>query len=282
MFGGDNIYSLGIPLPESAIEQLQQLILSIADYKREPSYGVTKKLREQINVKTEFHITIGVFDKRDVFKKNKDLFKRLISELKQHRNLYAQMKSSMHGTCGIEKIGHSGSNIQDSDVVWATVASQEIIRLREQILGFLDLAKMNQKHFIFDHPHVTLFLKQGKDDVHGIDKRTGIELNKIIDHDINFKYDTVFFYQESNVVGVFGPGSATGKAKKNSFKNLLNAELKKRAPKVVYDWEALRNHEEYKKDAKRIEEIMDGLGGDGLAKAGYDVGKIMGIIRPKK
>jgi hypothetical protein len=273
MFGEGN-YSLGIPLETTVVDRLQNLILAILE--KETSLGLTKEITKIIQVKGEFHVTLGVFHP-GIFQTNRGLFERIIAYLIAHKQEYNELKTNFFGKCKIYGIGYDETGITNSNVVWATIESAEIGAIRSRIHALLKSSEIPESNFAFTDPHVTLFIKTK--DQHGIPKLMKDPLTKYIkDTEINFQFGTVAFYNGPKVLASFGPKIA-GTPSISFSKLLKEAVGKKEVKGMQYNWGSLFRNPKYKVDAAKIKNLFLTEGNEGLIKAGYDANEISNLIQ---
>ena len=127
---GEDIYSLGIALPPKLSDKMYDIILSIAE--KEPSIMLDKKLTSRISVKPEFHITLGVLHPES-FQTNGKMFKHILEFMNTHPQVYSNLMNLFKGQCTIAGIGYDKNNIQDSQVVWVPIISEQIPIIRQKI-----------------------------------------------------------------------------------------------------------------------------------------------------
>jgi hypothetical protein len=268
-----DVWSLGIPVPERYCAGLQKLILKIAD----KEYGLDKDLLKKISVKPEFHITLGVFHS-GMFETNRGLFRHLLYFISTKRDKFNELKEMFKGDIEITGIGYDKSSINKSQVVWASATSSQIDSIREKIHNLLKFSGIDESHFKFTDPHITLFMEVGKGDLHEIRKLKKLPLNNYIAKNmINFNFDTVCIYSGPKIKFTFGDRAVIGKPSEK-FKTLLQAELVARKPKVQFNVGAL--FKAYSRDeALKIKNILLNEGPKGLAANGYKVADIMKIVR---
>lgn len=272
-----DVWSLGIPVPEEEGEKLNKLILGIAD--KEASLGIDKKLTSKIQPKPEFHITLGVFH-AGIFETTGSLFRHLFNYLKDNSAKVKELQDMFKGTITINGIGYDKHDIASSQVVWASVICPETHTIREKIHSLMRFAGVKDSHFRFTDPHITLFLKSGKGDLHEIPKPRKLPIHGFVpEHGINFGFEQVSLYKSSKIILTFGKYVWDGKPK-DKFKTLLQAEVKARKPKATYNWGAL--FKAYPRDeALVIKGIIIAEGPGGLVAKGYKPGEIMKLIRVK-
>ena len=268
-------WSLGIPIPKKNCDELNKLILNIAD----KEFSIDKDLMKKISPKAEFHITLGVFHS-GIFESNKGLFRHILYFISTHRKKFNEITELFKGDIEITGLGYDKSNVKSSQVVWATVTSSKIAIIREKIHNLLKFSGIDESHFKFTDPHITLFMEVGKGDLHGIPKRKKVGLDKYIGKNlINFNFKTVCIYSGPRIKFTFGNRGITGKPS-NKFKALLQAEIKARKPKASFNWGAL--FKAYPRDeAIKIKNLMQTKGPRGLVENGYKVADIMKIVRIK-
>ncbi len=291
-------YTIGIPLPPDAGNRLNELILAIAA--KEPGLGITKKLLQQFNIKNKFHITLGVLNKGDLAS-TRDLFKSIIQYLQENRESYAALKANFNGTGVITGIGFNGNTISDSEVVWASVASEEVFAIRAQIQNILvqmkhqmaqpEIAAISDDEFVkkvfsYTDPHITLFMKKG--DIHGIPKpmktaynefAKSLELLGFNSTPISFSFQTVFLYGlNSEVIAAFGGAPYTGEPG-IKFKEILNIILAKEKKPAPYNFAKLFQHPVYKAQAVAIKTALLKKGREGLIELGCDENTINDILQ---
>ncbi len=288
MFSSEQ-YTLGIPIKEDICNELQQLIFSIIE--KEPSIGIDKNTTQKIEVKGEFHITLGVFHP-SAFKSNKSMFKHIIHFLRQHKSVYSELKKVFKGNVLIKGIGFAHSNklvnnVKDADVTYAVAESSEVNTIRSKIHDLLRFSGIDEKHFIFTDPHITLFIKSGKKDVHGVNKPLRIPLNSFLNKNkLNFNFETVVFYGTNNkAIATFGPNVKSkpsikfGKILKTKIQEIKRNEVKS-GPQ--YNWGNLFKDLEFRGKANEIKNILmdSSKGPKELAKLmGRDMGKVMKLLK---
>ena len=273
-----DVWSLGIPVPEKYCDQLNKLILAIAD--KEKSLGL-KDLLQKIGTKPEFHVTLGLFHS-GLFKSSRGLFHHILYFISTKRDLFNELKKMFKGDLEITGVGYDSKDIKSSQVVWCSVTSSQINTIREKIHNLLKFSGIDETHFQFTDPHITLFMKVGKGDLHGISKLKKIDLSKYINKNIiSFNFDTVCVYKGPKIEFTFGNRGIIGKPS-NKFKTLLQAEIKSRKPKAQFNYGALFKVYKDKSKAIKIKNILMKEGPKGLAAAGYNVAEIMNLVRVKK
>jgi len=273
MFSGEQ-YTLGIPIKRKVCDELNELILSII--KQEPTLGIDRDLMGKIDVTSSFHITLGVFHP-STFQTNRGLFKHIIHFLREHKKTYAELKSMFNGNCRIKGIGFAHknkvvNNIKDADIIYAAVESSEVQTIRTKIHDLLRFSGIDDSHFTFTDPHITLFRKKGKKDVHGVTKPLRIPLNNFLDKShIDFSFETVGFYGSSGKeLTKFGPevdGAPSKKFGKIITGILLEAREKAKAKGAMYKWGNLFRNPEYRSQAQDIKTTLMSGGPEALEEA---------------
>jgi 2'-5' RNA ligase len=273
-----DVWSLGIPVPEETGNELNQLILNIAE--KEKSLGFDKNLPKKIQAKAEFHITLGTFHP-GVFELTGNLFKHLYKYFKNNEAELKTLQDSFKGTISITGIGFDSNSIAESQVIWASVAPSQTQEIRGKIHELIERSGADVKHFKFTDPHITLFMKIGKGDLHGIPKKRKLALSKFIAiNKINFAFEQVSLYKKSKIILTFGKEVWNGKPK-DKFKAMFQAELIKRKPAPAYNWGAL--FQKYsKEEALVIKNTILTQGAGKLKELGYNPRDIMPLIRVKK
>ncbi|RME30792.1 hypothetical protein D6789_04610 [Candidatus Woesearchaeota archaeon] len=276
---GDGAYLLGIPVPQREADLLQQLIFRVAA--KDDKLGLNKELTSKISAKAEFHVTLGVFHP-GAFHTNRGLFKHIIHFLKEHKEAYQHLQTLFRGECIVTGVGWDGGTPAESHVVWASVASREVELIRQHIHTLLTSAGVDERHFSFTDPHITLFTVGSHGDRHDIKKPPKERINTY-GTKIGFSFRTVCFYRGPRIIATFGP-SESGKPSQTKFKKALIAELAKSNKGKVpeYNWGALFRDEELRPFATTIKKIILEKGARGLNEAGYDgksIGRIMSLIK---
>lgn len=278
MFSNDNIYSLGIPLTEDQVNVLYSLILEIAN--KNKSIDLDKKLTSRINVKSEFHITVGVF-KPDgiIFDSTRKLMRVLINYLNENKEEYVKLRSSFQGEFIVNGIGYDASNIEESRVVWISLDSNHINEIRNKIQLLFEKIKIPVDNFSFTSPHITLFMRTGSKDIHGIEKNAKEPINKYINLQSNIiKFNTISFYKGPKILLSFGDNKLNGKSS-IKFKDILNEKLKQNSKnEIQYNWGNLYKSETYRIRANQIKKIIITEGPERLNKLGYDSKEIETIM----
>lgn len=295
MFEG-KVYTLAIPAPIEIADTLNTIILNIA---REQGWigQKPKEINKTLSVRPEFHVTLGVFHPT-LFQGNRSMFKHLIHFLREHKQSYAQLRDQFRGTCTIDGIGFDGSGFQNSTVVWASVRSAEVDNIRSKIHNLLQLSGIDDSHFRFTNPHMTLFTKAGHGDNHEIEKHARLPLNLYFSQSyLNFRFDTVQFtrgFRASPIV--FGRHGIDGRPH-HKFVDLLKEELRteqKTAKKNHMDiGQLFKNKDRLGMDQQEVVKLKELIleaskgsndpekdVGKALGKAGYGkkVGTIKGLI----
>ena len=249
MFEG-NQYLLSIPVPHHIADECNRLIYAIAERSAHDPAAITKHTQ----VRTEFHVTLGVFHPH-AFESNAGLFKKLVRYLHQHKDEYRALKRLFSGECTLTGVGHhgGGSDLISADVVWVGVESHQIGIVRKRIHDLLGFAGIDDAHFVFTDPHITLFARAG--DVHGIRKRASVPLERFGGHHLTFPFHTVLFQKErGRVLCAFGDHAVHGKPTKKYAQ--FAKELKRSSkPDPIYNWKALFTGP-YKSEAKHIKELV--------------------------
>ncbi|MAE12925.1 hypothetical protein CMO92_00025 [Candidatus Woesearchaeota archaeon] len=258
MFEGKQ-YLLTIPVPRNVADEMNRLIYAIAEKSEEDPSKITSKTQ----IRPEFHVTLGVFHPH-AFETNRGLFKKLIKYLHTNKDQYRSLKHMFRGRCIISGIGfHGGSktNLIECAVVWATVVSNEVHEIRERIHNLLGFAGIDNEHFNFTDPHITLITKKG--DLHGIPKPAMLHLNAFLDENhITFDFTTVNFEKEmGRVVCAFGDAGIDGKPS-DKFTKFVKKMRKKMSKDPVYNWGNLFRHPTYRAEALKIKELVmsEGIG----------------------
>jgi 2'-5' RNA ligase len=244
---------LAIPLPQDIADEMNKLIYAIAEKSGEDPSKITSKTQ----IRPEFHVTLGVFHPH-MFETNRGLFRQLLRYLHNNKEQYRNLKDMFNGKCIISGIGFYGgnkNNLIECDLVWASVVSNEIHRIRETIHNLLQFAGIDEKHFDFTDPHITLITKKG--DIHGIPKHAMIPLNRFLKKDhISFEFNTVNFVKEKGkVVCAFGNSSLNGKPseKYTKFSKKMSKSLSK---DKIYNWGNLFRNPKYKSKAIEIKKLI--------------------------
>lgn len=269
---GEGIYSVGVPVPPDMGNRLNELILAIAE--KEKSFGVSPKLTSIINVKGDFHVTVGVFHP-GILETNRKLFAKIVDFLRDHKEVYSQLKINFKGKCIVTGIGFEGHDIGSSNVVWASVASDEVSLIRQRFEEIFISAGIDKKHFSFTDPHITLFMKPGNGDIHNIRKPMIIPISHLFNKDIVFYFEGICMYLGQKVLYRIGNVGFDG-TPADKFRIILQQAIdKKKKALPQYNWGNLFQNFELKKDAKFIKEILLKEGVEGLEKSlGYDHKKI--------
>lgn len=252
MFGANN-YFLGIPVPAKIGDELNNLIIKIAE--KEPSLGLSNELLSQkIEVKGEFHVTLGVFH-TGFFESNRALFKKLVSYLKNNKQHYEELKNLLYGACIIRGIGFEKDAVEYSDIVYASVESSQVPLIREKIHALLKIAGIDETHFTFTDPHITLFTKKEKKDIHGIRKLPKVPVGKYGVGEIQFDFRTVAFYSGGRVLLCFGPQDKGNPSTK--LKTMISSALQstKQQSGINYNWGPLFKSK-FGSQAKQIKELV--------------------------
>ena len=143
------------------------------------------------------------------------------------------------GTITINGIGYEKHDLASSQVIWASVTFPEIHAIRGRIHSLMRFSGIDDSHFRFTDPHITLFMKQGSGDLHEIPKPRKLHIfGFVAEHQINFAFEQVSVYKSSQIILTFGKWVWDGKPK-DKFKNMLQAELQRRKPEQNYNWGAL-------------------------------------------
>lgn len=282
MFSENSVYSLGIPLDTELANSFYSLILEIAS--KEQSISLDRKLTSRINIKSEYHITIGIFKPEGIFyDSTKKIMKKLITYLNENKEEYLQLKALFQGSFNIKGIGYEGSNIENSNVFWVSLESDQINRIRDQIHLLFQKAEIPTENFYFTMPHITLFIKKGSENIHVPEKFSKEPINKYFEMQTNFKFNTVCFYRGGKILLSFGDDNITGNPS-IKFKNLLKEKLSQKNSSKnndSYNWGNLFKSE-FKKDAVNIKKTILEEGPEGLTKFGYDentINTIMNLIK---
>ena len=171
MFGRGDGYSLVLSLPRAAADYCQQATVELLDNSVIGLNSFTKR----VTVRNKYHVTVGVFTDGDVCK-------RFVKGILKQKDEIRALISTLQGNFEVRGIGCLAStgtvhDPSEAQVVYLSVRSSVTQMLREKVQAILKSEGLSEG-FHFTDPHITLFTKHGKGDIHSVAKPLTHELGE--------------------------------------------------------------------------------------------------------
>lgn len=203
-YGDESAYSVGIPVPADIADKLMAFLVDFSaknDLTKNEKHGLSD-LTSAIQIKGEFHTTIGVFNPHGFTSssKHKELFEHMQKEMENPENNFTEFSKFVQGAIKITGVGWDKESASGSDVIWVTVECDQILKIREWFAKVLGHAE----RFKYTDPHITLFtIGKGKDR-HDIQKLAKIRFETPFE----FEFNTMVLYDGQKCLRYFTKSGA--------------------------------------------------------------------------